>query len=54
MVCLYPVCRDQFAGIPGAYLKRLDKAQQKRLVSTAESAGNNKVIHREMKQKNNE
>lgn len=27
LLCLCPVCRDQFAGIPGAYLKRADKEQ---------------------------
>ena len=25
LMCLCPVCRDQFAGIPGTYLKRVDK-----------------------------
>ncbi|MDD4495712.1 MAG: hypothetical protein PHV32_15475 [Eubacteriales bacterium] len=27
LMCLCSVCRDQFTGIPGTYLKRVDKEQ---------------------------
>lgn len=57
LMCLCPVCRDQFAGIPGVYLKREDKAQHTKETCTYCTVRNGydyRIFRREVKQKNNE
>ena len=52
LMCLCSVCRDQFAGIPGTYLKRVDKEQD--IKETCTYCGMRKgydyrVLHRKVK-----
>ena len=56
-MCLCSVCRDQFAGIPGAYLKRVDKEQD--IKETCTYCGIRKgydyrVLHRKVRKEKQE
>lgn len=52
LLCLCSVCRDQFAGIPGAYLKRADKEQTVKEICTycgSRRGYDYRVLHRKVR-----